>query len=232
MVKWLQWRASCSFLHISSIFFGSCDCLQSGTREWIFILRTRHSKLPNTKRPFWSMLRMYTVPNIDMCQSISTNAYWAAISSPPQRLQDPVNHPLIHMICQVVIRSTQHLTMWLRWHPAEVIGQHLYWPPPCSIQIRHLKHQGSGGNLFQISMITAQTKWRSAVHFGNRTWPTAGVNTRQLSECTLITPMWHLTYSLSYHMVSEWRPVFPLNEVLSAGGSHIPQVRPFAKKSV
>jgi hypothetical protein len=34
------------------ILSGSCDCLESETREWIFILRTRHPTLHNTKRPF------------------------------------------------------------------------------------------------------------------------------------------------------------------------------------
>jgi len=33
-------------------------------------------------------------------------------------------------------------------------------------------------------------------------------------------------------MVLEWRPVFPLAEMLSAGGSQKPQGRPFAKKSL
>jgi len=33
-------------------------------------------------------------------------------------------------------------------------------------------------------------------------------------------------------MVSEWRPVFPVAEMLSAGGSEQPQARPFAKKVV
>jgi len=38
--------------HTSSILSGSCDCLESGTRDWILILRTRHPTLHNTKRPF------------------------------------------------------------------------------------------------------------------------------------------------------------------------------------
>jgi len=42
--------------------------------------------------------------------------------------------------------------------------------------------------------------------------------------------MWGGTYSLSYHMVSECRPVFPLAKMVSAGGSQNPQARPFAKK--
>jgi len=45
-----------------------------------------------------------------------------------------------------------------------------------------------------------------------------------------INPMWRVTYSQSYHMVSEWRPVFPLADMLLAGGRQKPQDRPFAKK--
>jgi len=44
--------------------------------------------------------------------------------------------------------------------------------------------------------------------------------------------MWRTTYSLSYHMVSEWMPVFPLAKMLSAGGSQKPQVRHFARTSM
>jgi len=44
--------------------------------------------------------------------------------------------------------------------------------------------------------------------------------------------MWHAIYSLSYHMVSEWRPVFPLGKLLSAGASQKPQARPSMKKSL
>ena len=42
--------------------------------------------------------------------------------------------------------------------------------------------------------------------------------------------MWLATYSLSYHMLSEWRPVFPLAEMLLGGGSQKPKARPFANK--
>jgi len=97
MLKWRQRWACCSFLHISSILFRSCDSVESGTREWILILRTRHPILPNTQRPYWFSCTMNSVPNIDLCWSISTKAYRAAIPSPPQWLQNPVNHPLIHM---------------------------------------------------------------------------------------------------------------------------------------
>jgi len=47
-----QRRACFLFPHTSSILSGSCDRLESGTREWILILRTRHPTLHNTKRPF------------------------------------------------------------------------------------------------------------------------------------------------------------------------------------
>jgi len=113
-LKWLQWWACFWFVHISSIHFGSGDRLESGTKKWISILRTRHPILPNSKRHFCSMWRMNTVPNINVCRSISTTAYWAAISSPLQQLQDPVNHPLIHLIYSAMIKNISFLTMRLR----------------------------------------------------------------------------------------------------------------------
>jgi len=105
-LKWLQRRACYKLLHIFSIRFGLCDRLENGTSEWISILRMRHSILPNTKRPFWSLLRMNTVPNINVCRSISTKAHRAAIPSPRARLQDPINHPLIQMIGPAMMENT------------------------------------------------------------------------------------------------------------------------------
>jgi len=125
--KELQWQACITFLHISSILFGSWDHLEAGTREWILILRTRHPILPNTKRPCWIMWRMNTAPNIDLCRTRCTKAFRAAISSTLHRLQDPVTHPLIRMICSVMTKDTWRLTMWVRWHPDEAIAQHVYW---------------------------------------------------------------------------------------------------------
>jgi len=122
--------------------------------------------------------------------------------------------------------------MWLRRHPDKAISQQVYWPPPGSIWILSLKHQGTGGKIIQISLITTPTEWKLAVHVGNQTQPTGGVNRRKHIESMSIFPMWRATYSLSYHMVLKWRPVYPFAEMLSAGGSQKPQARPFAKKSL
>jgi len=46
-----------SFRHASLILSRSCDRLGSGTREWIFILKTRLLILLNTRRCFWRMWR-------------------------------------------------------------------------------------------------------------------------------------------------------------------------------
>jgi len=205
---WLHWRACYWFLHISSILSGSCDLLECMTKEWILIMRTRQSILTNTKRPFWSTWRINTMLNIEMCQSIYTKAYRGAIISLPKWFSDPVNHPLIHIICPAMMKKTQCQTMWLRQQQHEAIVQHAYWPPPALFWIRHLKHQGTGGKLIQISMITTPTQWRLAVHFGYRTSPTGGVNRKKRTPCTSISLMWPATYSLSYQMVSEWRSVF------------------------
>jgi len=167
------------------------------------------------------MWRMNTVPNIDVCRSMGTKSFRVAISSTLQQLQDPVIHRLIHMICPAMTKNIQRLTLSLRGHPDEAIAQHADWPPPGYIWIRCLKHQNTGGKLIQISMITTPTKWRLAIHFGSRKSPTGGVNRRKRTQSTPIFPMWRATYSLSFHMV--WRPVAPLAEMLSAGGSQKPQ---------
>jgi len=181
---------------------------------------------------FWSTWRLNTVPNIDVCRSINTKPYRAANLSPLQRLLDPPNHPLIHTMCPTMMKHTWPLTMWPRRHPDEVITQHSSWPPPGSIWIYRLKHQSTGGKLIEISMITTVTQWRLIVHFGYRTQLTGASKKRKCTQSTLISEMWHVTYSPSYHMVSEWRPVFPLSEMLLVGGSHKPQARPFGKKSL
>jgi len=94
------------FQCISLILSGSCDHLGSGTRQWIWILRMRHLILPNTRRPFWSMWRTNTVPNIDECPSLNPKVLSTATSSPLQRLLDLVNHLLTHIICPAMMTNT------------------------------------------------------------------------------------------------------------------------------
>jgi hypothetical protein len=43
--------------------------------------------------------------------------------------------------------------------------------------------------------------------------------------------MWLATYSLSFHIVSEWRPVISLAETLFNGGKQKAQAGPFVKRS-
>ena len=168
-LKWLQQRVYLSFLHISPIRSGSCDHLDSGTREWIYILSTGHPILPNTNRPFWGMWRMNNVPNIDKCRSVNTKAYQGVISSPRQRLQDLVDHLSIHIIRPAQMKNTIRLSLRPRQHPENAITQNAYWPRPGSIWIRHLKHRRTGGQLIPISLSTSPTQWRLAVHFRYRT---------------------------------------------------------------
>jgi len=150
LLKWLRQRVRFSFQQTSSIVSGSCDHIGSEAREWILVLRTRHSIPPDTKWPFWSIWRMNTVPNIDVRQYVILKAYRSPISSPPPRVQDPVNHPWIHKIYPVMMKNTWWLAMWLKWHPDEEIAQHADWPPPGSISIHHLKHQRTGGKWIWI----------------------------------------------------------------------------------
>jgi hypothetical protein len=114
------------------------------------------------------MWRMHTLPtSIDLCWSINSKPYGAAFPSPLQQLHGCINHPLIHMICPVMMRNTLRLTMWLRQHPEEAKVQPAYWTPPGCNWI-HLKHQRNGDKFIQISMITTPTQWRLSVHFGYR----------------------------------------------------------------
>jgi len=189
----------------------------------------RHPMLPNTRWPFSSICRMNTAPNIDGCLSMRTKAYRAAITSPLQRLHDPVNHPLIRMICPAMMDITYRLTMWLRWHHDEAIVLCAYWPPPGSIWIRHLKHERTGGKSIQITIITTSTQWSIAEHFGYRSSPIGCVNRRKHTQRTRISAMLRAPYSPSHPTVSEWRPVFPLAGLISAGGSQKPPARPFKK---
>jgi len=80
-------------------------------------------------------------------------------------------------------------------------------------------------------MSTTPTLGRLAVHSGHWISQTAGVNKRYCTLSTPIPAIWQALYYLSYHMLSGWRPVFPLGGTWSAGASKNPQVRPFAKKS-
>jgi len=158
MLKWLQGHGHFSFQQIPATISRCCDHSRSGSREWILILMMRHPILPNTNMPFWSMWRMNTVPNICMCRSINMKAYQAAIISLPQRLQAPVNHPLINLISPALMKNTQHQTMLLKRHLDEAIAQHAYWPLPGSIWLNRRKNQSTGVKLIQISMITTPTK--------------------------------------------------------------------------
>jgi len=65
ILKWLQRLVCYWFWHIPLILSRGCDCLRSGTSEWICILKMRLFILPDSRRPFWSMWRMNTVLNID-----------------------------------------------------------------------------------------------------------------------------------------------------------------------
>ena len=72
------------------------------------------------------MWRMNTVPNIDVCRSINSQAYRAAIPSPLQWLQDAVMYPFIRMISPAMMKNSSCLTMSLRQHPDKAIALHAY----------------------------------------------------------------------------------------------------------
>jgi len=179
---------------------------------------------------FWSVWRMNTVPSIHVWRSVNQKAYQPKIPSPQQWLQDLGNLHFIHQICPAMMKNTWSVTMRPKQHPDQSIAQHASWPLPGSIWIHCLSFKSTAGNLIWLSMITTPTPWRLAVHFGYWISPTGGNNKRKRTQSTPISLMWHETYSLSCHMVSEWRPVFLLGEKLSAGGSKNPPAWLFAKR--
>jgi len=79
-------------------------------------------------------------------------------------------------------------------------------------------------------MIPTLTPWRLAVHVSYWISLTGGASKKKHAQSTLISAMWLATYSLLYHMVLDWRPVFPLRETSLAGDSLKPLVRWFGKK--
>jgi len=106
ILMWLQRLVCFSFRHISLILSGSCDRLQSSTREFILILKKRLLILHNTRSPVWSMSRMNTVLFRDICRSQNPKPYRITISSLAQWLQHPVNLLMIHMICLEMMMNT------------------------------------------------------------------------------------------------------------------------------
>jgi len=191
MLESLQQLVCFTFQHISLILSRSCDHSGSGTRRWILILRPSRLPLPNTRRRFWSIFKMNTVPIIDEWLSLNPTMSRPAISFLLQRILDFVNHRLIHMICPAMMQNTWCLKAWLKWHPDAAIVQHSHWQPQGSISNHRLNHQRTVCKLIQIIMITTPTPWRLAVHFGHQISPTGGASKRKCSESIPISPMWH-----------------------------------------
>ena len=112
-----------------------------------------------------------------------------------------------------------------------LILQHAHWQLLSSIWINRLNYLRTGGKFIRIILITTPTLQRVAVHFGFRISLTSGADKRKCNQTMLISLLWHVTYSLSYHIVWEWRMIFPLGDTFLAGGSQKPQVTHCAKKS-
>jgi len=231
ILKWLQQLVCFSFRHISWILSESCDRIGSGTREWILILKTRLRILSNTRRPLYIRWRTNSASNIDGSRSSNPKAYRTTISCSPHWLLGLFNLHMIHMICLAMMKNIQCLTMWPKRLLEEVIMPHAYWQPQGSISIHLLNCHRTGCKLIWILMITTPTQWRLVVHFGYRISPTGCGSKKKHTQSTLISPMWHATYSLSYLTVSELRPACPLGEMWSGGGSQKPQARRFVKRS-
>jgi len=232
MLTWHQHPLCFLFQPISLIVSGNCNNLWTGTTQWIIILGTRLPLLCNTTRSFWSIWRTSNVPNFDKGLSYNLKTFWEPISSPRQRLLDLVICLLIDTICPAMIRNTELIKACLKWHPDDVITQQTYWLPDDSISIHRMNHKRTGGKLIQISMTTTPTPFRLAVHWDFQISRTSGANKRQCTDIVLISAMWHEMKSLSYYMVSEWRPVFHWCETLSARDYLKAQLRSIRKESL
>jgi len=183
----------------------------------------------NVGRHVWSRWRTNSVPNTCCYQSINPKVLRVTTPSPPQRRLDLLNLSLIHMMCPVMMMITNCLKMWPKRHLDSMIANHANWQPPGSIWIHHLNPQRTGGKLLQTVLTTTPTPLSFTVDFGCLILLTGGSSNKKHPQSTLISPIWNTTYCLSYHMVSAWRPVFHLGEMLSDSGRRKPQWGPFAK---
>jgi len=181
MLKWRQWHVCCSFQHICLMLSRCWDCLRSGTRDWIVILRMRGPIWSNCRRYCWSMWRINTAPNIDDCPSWHPSPYQATFPSPQHWLPDMVNLLMIHTICPVMMKNTWCRMMWLKWLPDEVIAQY----EQGSFWIHQLNDCRTGVKLIRILMMTTLSLPRLAVDFGNRRSPTGDDS---VMKCTHSTP--------------------------------------------
>jgi hypothetical protein len=159
-LKWLKRWVRLSFLQISAILSGSCDHVESCTREWISILKTRQPILPTTNGLFWRMWRTHSVPKyrhvtVTKLESLSSsNLIHPAVASKscPSSLYSydlSSNDEEYLMPTNVSEMSPGRTNVAANWFTAA----RLYW-------FCRLKHQRSGCRLIQISMITTLTQWR------------------------------------------------------------------------
>jgi len=81
MPQQFLWQVCVSFQQISLILSGSCDLLQYGIKDWIWILRMRFLILPNTRRHFRSIWGTNEEPNIGGCQTWTPTVYQPTIYS-------------------------------------------------------------------------------------------------------------------------------------------------------
>jgi len=121
------------------------------------------------------------------------------------------------------------LRMQLKRHMDGEVKHYTYWHPQGSLWIYCLNNCWTGGEWFRILMIHTLDQLRLTVPFGFRISPTSGINKWKHSPIILISPMRHAMYSLSYHMVSEWRQALPMGHILSVEGSERPLARHFPK---
>jgi len=162
---------------------------------------------------------------------INLTVYRGTTFSVRKWLHSLVNLLIIHMICPAMLKTTYSLKMWWKWLPDKSITKHAFWHPQGSIRIHNLNYNRTGGKFIGIIMITTPNHWRFAVHCGSRISRTGGVCESERTPSTPISLVWHATSSRSYHMVSQWRPVFPLGEMWSAAWSPKLQERRFAENS-
>jgi len=147
MLMLLQQQVCFSFQYTSLIPSRRGNASGSGKTEWIIILRTSLSKLPNTMRHLWGMWSKNIVPKIDVCSVLNRKAYQETITSPPHAYLDLVNHHINYMTSVAMMENFSCQNMLLKSQPDEAVVQYPYYLPHGSIWIHPLNNHRPGADV-------------------------------------------------------------------------------------
>jgi len=168
------------------------------------------------------MCRMNPVPNVDVCRAINPKANRTKISSPLQTLQYQVNIPLIHMIGPAMMKEYLMPNVVAETTP----GQSCRTARSLTAARLNLDSQPESPNIWAQVNPNLNEYHSGAMEIVSTFWIPEITDwwrqQRKRTQSSPISQLWHEIFSLSYHMVSEWRPIFPLWEMWLGGGSQRP----------